>query len=157
MALPTSYKTAAAKKIELDQIVREGVDLVDMVAKLHHDLAQAGLAKNFTAGAQASARAGVLMKEWNAVQSRSGTGPDRNAHLVALYRSCREFINPVQSALQTLINPVGATIKLPKKKQWAVNPQDLLWAIIRAKESWAYIDSHPQIVLMAHRAQSAGT
>jgi hypothetical protein len=148
MPLKILPPSAAGKKVELNQVVEESVALLGLVARLHHDLDQAGLGKAFSVGEQISVRHLDLMKDWaDCIDCKPMT--EKNAHLYNLYRRCRELINPVQSALQNLLRPRGEAIRLPETMGATseLNPAKVLAAIVKAKENWAYIDAHPQIVI----------
>ncbi len=136
-----------SKKIELATAVEEGVALLGLVARMQDDLDRAGLSTTFPIGKQMMVRHQELMAEWNKYVDH-GPAPEKMAYTLALYRRCRDAINQVQSSLQNLIRPRGAAIgPAIEKDVFSISPTDILAEIVRAKENWAYIDAHPQVVI----------
>ncbi len=135
------------KRIELSTAVEEGVALLGLVARMQDDLERAGLSTSFPIGKQMMVRHQELMAEWNRYVD-GAPAPEKMAYTLALYRRCRDAINQVQSSLQNLIRPRGAAISPGVEKGvFSISPTDILAEIVRAKENWAYIDAHPQVVI----------
>lgn len=140
-------KKPAPRKIELPKMVEEGVALLGRVAQLQDDLAKAGLDKAFPMGRQITLRHQELATEWNRYAG-AGLATDEMALMLGLYQRCRDTINMVQSSLQNLIRPRGQVIMVPVAEgALASGSTQLLADIVRAKENWAYIDAHPQVVI----------
>ena len=142
---------AKSKKVELASVVEEGVALLGLVARMQDDLDRAGLSTAFPIGKQMMVRHQELMTEWNRYVD-DARAPEKMAYTLSMYRRCRDAINQVQSSLQNLIRPRDVTAQ-PKigTDVFSIKPSDILAEIVKAKENWAYIDAHPQVVI-ARRA-----
>jgi hypothetical protein len=132
------------KKLHFPNVVDGAIALVARIADYYQHLEAAGHAslmpqglRAMTHGPDIAARAAAL--------SQSAEHEDK---MLSLFRDCREIINPAQSALQNLMrnhSRVDAVLYHDGHK----NPQRgdvLLSSIIRAKEDWAFIEAHPQVV-----------
>lgn len=128
------------KKINFAETVEEGVALVGLTAHLYEGLEKLGSATLLKQGKRAADLHVDLIHEWQGQVA----GRTSSEGLFGLFRRCREIINPVQSALQNLVNTPAGMQPITVE---GVSADQLLRAIIRAKENWAYIDAHPQIII----------
>lgn len=130
------------KNIDFIETVEEGVALVGLISRLYAVLDQFGAGTQLKAASSASAKHVDLIRLWQG-QAMATRNPEG---IYALFASCRDIINPVQSGLQNLVR-TGEWRSLVPAQADTPDPDQLLRAIVRAKEDWAYIDAHPQIVI----------
>lgn len=144
------------RKVDFPVVVEQSIALIGLTAHYYEQLERQGDASSFRPGAQASSLHMQLIKYWHEECEKSGTGES----MYKLFRRCREVINPVQSSLQNLIRVgnsaiTGAVKAVTGEDKEAVaipvvTPDRLLAAIVRAKEDWAYIETHPHSVHRHH-------
>lgn len=129
------------KQVDFARAVEESVALVGLVARLQTGLEKDGqdvaLLRHY--GARARDAHTNLIRDWQC----QCQGVQNTEGLFSLFRACREIINPVQSLLQNGTAPGKEAYNLSR----SCDLQPLLRAIICAKEEWAYIDAHPQLMI----------
>ncbi len=134
--------TMPTRKIDFEETVEEGIALVGLISRFYTFLQHRGAEGSLGAGAWAVTQHPDLIEYWqgHATAARHPQG------IYSLFTTCRDIINPVQSGLQNMVQS-GQWQGFDPILAQAPSPDQLLRAIVRAKEDWAYIDAHPQIVI----------
>lgn len=130
------------KKIDFAQTIEESVALLGLVGILYQTFQKSGAESFFRPGRNAERLHVNLIHEWHG-HNMSNNNPE---FLFGIFRQCRELINPVQCALQDFLQPHPVRLR-PVLISGSFAPEDVLRAIVRVKEDWAYIERYPQIVV----------
>jgi predicted trehalose synthase len=143
------------KKLNFADVVGQSIDLIGQIADYYAHMIHAGYDKLLPQGRLALDRHAEFAARFNDIRTHS----DNEERLAALFRDVRAIINPVQSAMQNVMrqNPRVDALLYHDADPARIHGDLLLGSIIHAKEDWAFIEAHPQVVFHSNisRPQTA--